>query len=376
MPDDRTFVTELATALGMLGSADVAQAVKLRSSELRISDEHWDRLEDLTEGRGWAVEAQSAFENGQAFLDSPDALRGRRPIVVEWTAGRRPPGDEVAPIDLRVDHVFLVSCKYLSANISNPSPARLFDGLLATTGNWVRGDWYLETAPVELKELYLACRRASGQSDLPDDPALLQPEDRRRLRRALPERSLPDVVRPAYRDLCRAVSVASANRWNEAIDRYGNPEQVLWRLLRIGSAPYYLLGASTRAPLRLRIASPWDWRQQFRFSHLEVTPGSAGQPQVDFAAAYETRSSRRAATVRGHVEVRWSHGRFAKPPEAKIYLDTPTDQLPGYYPLSPPSAGAAANGLSGTQPQLFDDLEHDFSDQGGFGAPKPGPDWA
>ncbi len=363
MPDDRTFVTELATALGMLGDTDLIEALKLRSPELRITDDDWDRLEDLTSGRSWSTEAHAAYENGLAFLESPDALRGRRPILIEWTGGRRPPGDEVAPIDLRVDHVFLVSCKYLSANIANPSPARLFDGLLATSGDWVRGDWYLETAPEELKELYLACRRASGESGLPDDPAMLQPEQRRRLRRALPERSLPDDVRPAYRDLCRAVSVASAKRWNEAIDRFGNPEQVLWRLLRIGSAPYYLLGASTRAPLRLRIASPWDWRQQFRFSHLEVTAGSAGQPQVDFAAAYETRVSRRTATVRGHVEVRWSHGRFAKPPEAKIYLDTPTDQLPGYYPLSTPSSGAAVQGRYGTQPQLFDDVEREYSDR-------------
>jgi hypothetical protein len=362
VPDDRTFVTELATALGMLGGSDVTEAVKSRSPELRLSDENWDRLDELTSARSWAVEAQSAFENGRAFLDSPDALRGRRPILIEWTGGRRPPGDEVAPIDLRVDHVFLVSCKYLSANIANPSPARLFEGLLATTGDWVRGDWYLETAPDELRRLYLACRRASAISDLPEDPALLQPEDRRRLRRALPERSLPDDVRPAYLDLCRAVSRASAKRWNAAITQFGNPEQVLWRLLRIGSAPYYLLGANTRTPLRLRIASPWDWRQQFRFLSLAVTPGSAGQPQVDWVGTYETRSSRRPSSVRGHVEVRWSHGRFAKPPEAKIYLDTTTDQLPGYYPLCTPGSTSAVQVPIEAQPRLFDDLGADWED--------------
>ena len=42
-----------------------------------------------------------------------------------------------------------------------------------------------------------------------------------------------------------------------------------------------------------------------------------------------------AATVAGHVEIRWSHGRFAQPPEAKVYLDTPMADLPGYHPLSP-----------------------------------------
>ncbi len=36
---------------------------------------------------------------------------------------------------------------------------------------------------------------------------------------------------------------------------------------------------------------------------------------------------------RGHVEVRWSHGRFRGAPEAKVYLDTPHADVPGYSPL-------------------------------------------
>ena len=38
-------------------------------------------------------------------------------------------------------------------------------------------------------------------------------------------------------------------------------------------------------------------------------------------------------TVDGHVELRWSHGRFSGPPEAKVYLDTTHDGVPGYHPL-------------------------------------------
>lgn len=37
--------------------------------------------------------------------------------------------------------------------------------------------------------------------------------------------------------------------------------------------------------------------------------------------------------VAGHVEIRWSHGRFGGHPEAKVYLDTPHAQVPGYHPL-------------------------------------------
>ena len=59
-----------------------------------------------------------------------DGLRGRLPQVVEWKGTGRAPGDEVAPIDLRVDHVYLVSCKYLSNILFNVSPSSVFDSLL------------------------------------------------------------------------------------------------------------------------------------------------------------------------------------------------------------------------------------------------------
>jgi hypothetical protein len=360
VPDDRTFVTELATALGMLGGEDISEVVSSRPGELRLSDPDWLRLEGLVEESSWAAETKVAFGNGRAFLESPDALRSRPPMLIEWTGGRRPPGDEVAPIDLRVDHVFLVSCKYLSANIANPSPGRLFDGLLATSGYWSRGDWYLETAPTELRELYSLCKSIAGLDQLPEDPAFLEPAQRQVLRRALPARSFPEEVKPAYLELCRVVSEVSAVRWREAMTRFGKPEQVLWRLLRIGSAPYYMLGADAHDWIRLRVASPWDWKQSFRLIGLEVVAACAGQPQVDWVATYETRADRSRAEIRGHVEVRWSHGRFAHPPEAKVYIDTPTGDLPGYFPLAP-GASDRAVAVSGSQERLFEELPADRS---------------
>ena len=110
---------------------------------------------------------------------------------------------------------------------------------------------------------------------------------------------------------------------------------MLWRLLRIGSAPYFVLGndRKTGLPARFRIASPWDWRDQFELVAFEVSPSEAGQPRVDWAGTYRPRDGGGERTVQGHVEVRWSHGRFAQPPEAKVYLDTPMSLLPGYHPL-------------------------------------------
>ena len=162
-----------------------------RPEELSIDGATWDQLGALYRSGRFDAEFATAFANGRAFLEAEDALRGRSPRLVEWTGGRRPPGDEIAPVDLRIDHVYLVSCKYLSRNIANPSPARLFDGLLATSGEWQGTDWYEVVAPEQWRALYGACRQATGLAELPDDPAGLGADDRQRLRRALSGRAYP-----------------------------------------------------------------------------------------------------------------------------------------------------------------------------------------
>ncbi len=45
------------------------------------------------------------------------------------------------------------------------------------------------------------------------------------------------------------------------------------------------------------------------------------------------RSTSEIIELEGHIEVRWSHGRFGGPPEAKGYLDTPHHLVPGYFAL-------------------------------------------
>jgi hypothetical protein len=108
---------------------------------------------------------------------------------------------------------------------------------------------------------------------------------------------------------------------------------MLWRLLRMGSAPYFVLGSSPTQSLRLRIATPWDWRQLFALVQLEIFAQAGGQPRVGWLATVRERSSGLRHEVAGHVEVRWSHGRFGGLPEAKGYLDTHHHLVPGYFPL-------------------------------------------
>jgi hypothetical protein len=339
MPDDRTTVTELGTALGTLPHPDPASALAARPTALRVGADQWDHLEDVFRTGRYAAEWATAFANGRALLDAADGLRHRTPLTIDWTGGRRPPGDEVAPIDLRIDHVYLVSCKYESDILANASPARLFEGLLATQGSWDRADWYDTVAPEQLRQLYRCCLSASGLSGFPPTPSACDRSQLAALRHALAGRAYPDAAsRGAYAELCQTVSEVSARRWSDQVASSGvGPEGMLWRLLRIGSAPYFVLGNDRRTglPARYRIASPWDWRSTYELDEFTITPALAGQPRVDWWASYRSREDDRTGSVAGHVEIRWSHGRFAQPPEAKVYLDTPMSQLPGYHPLAP-----------------------------------------
>ncbi|HET8620772.1 MAG TPA: hypothetical protein VFM27_17515, partial [Acidimicrobiales bacterium] len=108
----------------------------------------------------------------------------------------------------------------------------------------------------------------------------------------------------------------------------------LWRFLRVAAATYFVLGSDGTRMVRMRVGSPWDWRQSFRLRRFDVEPAATRQPVVTWAATVEDREAGEDRTVEGHVEIRWSHGRFAGPPEAKVYLDTPHHLVPGYWPLT------------------------------------------
>ncbi len=385
MPNPRTMVTEVGTGLGMLGRDGLDQVLAERPATMRsLSPEDWDHLASLRSGGAYDAEFHAAWENGRAFLSAREGLRGRLPEVVEWKGSVRAPGDEVAPVDLRVDHVYLISCKYLSSILFNVSPSHVFDHLLAG-GSARRSrdasrDWYAETAPEAYQQLYSLVRRAVRDDDptgastatrsrtagaghtgaqalpgleaaetgtgsavahhsvdalgeLPTRAVDLTPAHRTALGKRLAA-GWPPEAKAAYETLSEEVAHQSAARWRAGLSGgRAAAEAMLWRLLRMGATPYFVLGSSATQSLRLRIATSWDWRQQYSLQRLEIFPQSGGQPRVGWTALVKGRSSGDEHQVSGHVEVRWSHGRFGGPPEAKGYLDTPHHLVPGYFPL-------------------------------------------
>lgn len=334
MPAVRTEVTEIVTGLGMLARYDNPRtAVLARPVELRnVPDEVWDRLTAATADRRHRVDTAAAWANGRAFLGAAEGLRGRRPLVVEWKGPHRAPGDEVVPADLRIDHVYLVSCKYLSKILVNASPAHLFDRLLRGGQSGDKApDWFATVTAEPYQELYAAVRTELGpRAGLPPYAADLTPTHRGVLRTELAPRAWPPNLAPAWRTFACEAGRASADRWRRALRTKREREAMLWRLLRIGSAPYFVLGSDGVRSLRLRIATPWDWRQAYDVRGFDVWGDEAGQPVVRWAAHVHERAGGEEREVAGHVEIRWSHGRFAQGPEAKAYLDTSHHRVPGY----------------------------------------------
>lgn len=337
MADQRTEITEIVTGLGMLGFSDLDRTLEVRPRSVRnIEAVHYDRLDEARRTGRFEREFAVAWDNGVEFSRSAEGLRGRPPWSLEWKGTHRPPGYEQIPADLRVDHVYLVSCKYGSNILTNSSPANLFERLLADRRD-AGGDWFLEVAPTAYQEFYTACRRHLGEHRLPRSVGDLRVEDRELLKRTLPRHLTGELAR-TYREFAAAVAGASATRWKQRMGASSRQEETLWRLLRLQAAPYFVLGESSEgSPLRYRIDTPWDFRTRYRFEGLDAwADGSKRQPVVQWRANVHDRTTDTTVTAAGHVEVRWSHGRFAQAPEAKVYLDTPQHLVPGYVPLSDP----------------------------------------
>ena len=349
MPDDRTTISELSTALGTTGYGTLDEAVAERPGAVDIGQENWERLERILAGGRYSALALAAFGNGAFFARHPAGLAGRPPRLIEWSGDRRIPGDQAVPADLLVDRVYMISCKYLSQILHNTAPARVFDDILAPSSVSSHPDWFATVAPRQHLALYRAALELLGLKDLPGAPGELDAPQRGRLRAAFRERGgrgMPPELRAPYDALIERVSEESADRWRKALREPAQQERSLWRLLRIYSATYYILGIDRHRTMRLRVVTPWEWRQAFEIRSFAVQADGRGQPRVNWTARYRERTGGERGEVRGHVEIRWSHRPFCGPPEAKIYLDTRHDDVPGYVPLDGRARGPAHEQLS------------------------------
>ena len=339
MANLRAASTEIPTGLGMLGYIDLDHALESKPRALHgVTAAAFTELQQAHRPGLHAELFAAAWRNGQEFAASREGLRGRPVWRLEWKGPDRPPRYEQIPADLRVDHVYLISCKYGSNVLLNSSPANVFERGVDPGSRGRDADWFATATPGPYAQLWSAVRAyldAAGCSGLPIEVDHLTPAQRSAVKAALPKGGAwPRELVDGWRWFALAASQTAADAWKRSLPTRAHREEATWRLLRLQAAPYFVLGASAKgARLAYRVGTPWDLRQAFEFRGLTIGPRDAGQPVVDWSAQFVDRLTGEDRSVEGHVEVRWSHGRFGAPPEAKVYLDTPHHLVPGYVPV-------------------------------------------
>ena len=331
LPSPKTEITEIVTGAAIAGAADRRRGVWPSARRRQRGGRRCgSACRTPTRGGQHRQEFAAAWANGQAFLAAEQGLRGRPPSLVEWKGPTQAPGDEVVPADLRVDHVWLISCKYLSKVLANAAPSRLFERA------WPAGrppEPPATGTPRSRPTPTRRCSRSCAASSAPArrcrrTPPTSRPRHRAELRAYLDAGWSPD-AQAAYRALAVEVGKVSADRWRRTLAKRTEAEAVLWRLLRIGSAPYFVLGAQRDRSLRLRVMTPWDWRQAYELKRMDVWGDDAGQPQVRWQAivreqGHAARSTPSTVTSRSAGATAAS----ASPPRPRPTSTPPTTESP------------------------------------------------
>ena len=336
MPSPRTNITEITTGLATLGYQSLDRALEVRPRHIsHVDDLVFDNLEAARASGNFDEEFNIAWSNGWTFARSDQGLRGRPPWHLEWKGPHKPASRsiETIPADLRIDHVYLISCKYGSEILHNSSPVVLFDRCLApTTERASQVDWYETVAPEPYRQLWEPILNQSLTR--PPRSPLEASKDQRNSIKAYLKANPVDTKSPAYCAFVDDVSNQTARRWQQSIGNLAGQREMIWRLLRLQGAPYYLLGADKQSkPLRYRVETPWDFNQRYVVNGLNITAGNRGQPAVNWTASITSNESAVEHLVEGFVEIRWSHGKLNGPPEAKVHLSTNPHRVPGYQPI-------------------------------------------
>ena len=78
---------------------------------------------------------------------------------------------------------------------------------------------------------------------------------RRTLKVVLKSRKWPAELEPLWKTVCADVAAESARIWTASMPSKKHRLRLLWRLLRITTATYFILGADKTNSLRLRVDS-------------------------------------------------------------------------------------------------------------------------
>lgn len=333
MVSKKTKISELSTGLGTLGFTTLAVALDRNRppEEMKgVSPAIWMDLKSWYSENLEGNLFSDSFEHGKYFLNSKHGLNNTKPFEVSWTGPERVRDQDLPPADLVVNRLHSISCKAQSKILRNPSPTSLFRSALASSRGGT--DWYEEIAPVEYSDLLVAATRCLSLKNFPSRPSDLAQAQRIKLK-VLLERHWPSDMSAEVQRFVTAVSQRSSDSLASCLRKPSDRTSFYLRLLRHSDSPYFLLGSQGGSALRLRVDTKDEFCNRFSVQSFRIEPDDRGQPQVKWSAEIKSLKRPQSEIVRGHIEIRWSHGKFRQAPESKIYLDTPMISLPGYTTL-------------------------------------------
>jgi len=344
MPTAKTECTELSVGFGLLdvlpGGLSEEQIRNLFSGSLPI-DKYYNYLHEYASKPNLYNE----------FLDIGRQLRNSYPLFthlsqVTWTGPQKQAATTSASKDLIAANV-PISVKNKSNVVLNPSPYNLFvtipSGSMPATSS---ENWYHETDPNGIQALYLFVQMRS-QLALPVTFTTFEETasrtDRDNLQECIgnfsgnPKREFSEL----YRDMCRNVSITSANMFNNNLQtalssniRNSVLENIVKQFFRVNAVPYILVGLDDNHSFGLQIPDITGWKKSWRIINLTASPDlSRGQSVVNIQMIVQERTSKVNHTMDFHIEIRWSHGKFCGNPEAKLYKEFAWSSVPFFTNL-------------------------------------------
>jgi hypothetical protein len=138
-----------------------------------------------------------------------------------------------------------------------------------------------------------------------------------------------DKFRLRYNAMCQRVAQYSADAFNQNLAgalgtnlRSSTLENIVKQFFRIDVVPYLLTGLDHHRLFAVEIPALTSWKQDWKLAGVLAQPDLAsGQSVVDIRVTVENKATHAKHSVKFHVEVRWSHGKFCGNPEGKLYKE-------------------------------------------------------
>lgn len=337
MASEKTEATELSVAFGVLG---IEHPLVLSEDDINarfeqtLSQEKYLRFSD---------EFLSPVNSKlyKRLVDLGLKIRAKYPLLntvssIHWCGLEKQARTDSGARDLIAANI-PISIKAGSNVLANKSPAYIFDSLPQGLPSPDRSEnWYLLMDPPGYQNLYSFVRNIRLiRFDYPELVAeferVASKNDREEVKDEIAK--LTDGEKKKFGELylamCRKVAEASAELFNRnflSTMRGPSPkwviESIVRNLFRIDSVEYIMAGTAGSKIYAIKMPSLSQWKKEWEIVDVQAFPElTRGQSRVQIVVQYKRKKEITIYLAPFHIEIRWSHGKFAQAPEAKLYKD-------------------------------------------------------